>query len=245
MTRRSAGPLDLSQDMLEETVQQANHVFPLPMVPSNTPVILQPTKNEHIIIMPEMSNAVICPDTGKLLKHSELIPLLRYKICWMRSTANEIGRLAQGLKRGLKGTNTIKFIRREYVPAGRKATYRSFLVDIKAHKEETECTRLTVGGDHIEYTTRTAGLATAEMRFNSTISTHGDRSLAIDINNFYLNTPLERYEYMLVLMASLPQEVIDECGLNDLAVDGKVYIKLHKGMYGLPQADILANKLLQ
>jgi hypothetical protein len=27
MTRRSAGPLNLSQDMLEETVQQANHVF--------------------------------------------------------------------------------------------------------------------------------------------------------------------------------------------------------------------------
>jgi hypothetical protein len=27
MTRRSAGPLNFSQDMLEETVQQANHIF--------------------------------------------------------------------------------------------------------------------------------------------------------------------------------------------------------------------------
>jgi hypothetical protein len=58
-----------------------------------------------------MANAVICPDTDKLLNHSELITLLRYKICWMRSTANEIGPLAQGLKRGVTGTNTIKFIR--------------------------------------------------------------------------------------------------------------------------------------
>jgi hypothetical protein len=62
------------------------------------------------------------------------------------------------------------------------------------------------------------------MLFNSKISTPGARFLVIDINNFYLNTPLERYEYMVVMMTSLPREVIDEYGLNDLAVDDKVYI---------------------
>jgi hypothetical protein len=50
---------------------------------------------------------------------------------------------------------------------------------------------------------------------------------------------------MVVMMASLPQEAIDEYGLNDLAVDGKLYIKIQKGMYGLPQAGILANEMLQ
>jgi hypothetical protein len=39
-------------------------------------------------------------------------------------------------------------------------TYGSFVVDIKDHKEEKEMTRLTVGGDQIEYpgdkSTRTA-----------------------------------------------------------------------------------------
>jgi hypothetical protein len=88
MNRRSAGPLNLSQDMLDDTVQQANHVFSLPIVPSNIPVIVQPTKNEQIIIMPEMANAVIYPDTGKSLKHSDLITLFHYKIRWMRSTSN-------------------------------------------------------------------------------------------------------------------------------------------------------------
>jgi hypothetical protein len=150
MTRRSAGSINLSWYMLEDPVQQANHVLSLPMGPSDTPVILQPTKSENIIIMPEMANAVILPDTGKSLEHSELITLLRYKIRWMRSTANEIGRLAQGLKRGVKGTNTINFIRIESVPAGRKATYDLFVVDIKAHKEEAQSTHLTVGGDQIE-----------------------------------------------------------------------------------------------
>jgi hypothetical protein len=131
-----------------------------------------------------MVNADICTDTGKSLKHSEIITLLRYKIRWMRSTANEIGRLAQGLKRGLKGRNTIRFIIRTDVPPGKKATYGSFVVDIRTHKEETERTRLTVVGDQIEYpsdkSTLTAGLTTAKMLFNSTISTPGAKFLVIE-----------------------------------------------------------------
>jgi hypothetical protein len=47
--------------------------------------------------------------------------------------------------------NTIRFIHRSNIPKGRKVTYGSFVVDIKDHKEEKERTRLTVGGDHIEY----------------------------------------------------------------------------------------------
>jgi hypothetical protein len=46
---------------------------------------------------------------------------------------------------------------------------------------------------------------------------------------------------MVVMMASLSQEVIEEYNLDDLSVDGKVYIKIQKCMYGLPQACILAN----
>jgi hypothetical protein len=134
--------------------------------------------NEQIIIMPEMANAVIFPETGKSLKHQELITKLRYKMKWMRSTANEINRIYN--------TNTIRFIRRSNIPKGRKVTYGSFLVDIKDHKEEKERTRLTLGGDHIEYpgdkSTRTAGLTTAKNLINSVISTLGAKFLVIDIN---------------------------------------------------------------
>jgi hypothetical protein len=135
MTRRSAEPLNLSQDMQDEMIEQANNFFSFPIIPWNTPLITQPTQNKQIIIMPEMANAVIGPDTGKSLKHSEIITLLRYKIRWIISTANESGRLAQGLKSRVKGTNTIRFIRRTDVPSGRKATYGSFVVDIKTQKE--------------------------------------------------------------------------------------------------------------
>jgi hypothetical protein len=126
----------------------------------------------------------------------------------MRSTANEIGCLSQGLRRGVKGIDTIRFIRREDVPAGRKATYGSFVVYIKTHKEETERKHLTVGGEQIEYpcdkSTRNAGLAIAKMLFNSNIFTPGAKLLVIDIKNFYLKKPLERYKYMVVMMAPPP-----------------------------------------
>jgi hypothetical protein len=85
-------------------------------------------------------------------------------------------------------------------------------VDIKDHKEERERTRLTVGGYQIEYpgdkSTRTAGLATAKILLNSVISTTGAQFMVIDINNFYLNTPLGRFEYMVINLSSLPQETM-------------------------------------
>jgi hypothetical protein len=43
----------------------------------------------------------------------------------------------------------------------------------------------------------------------------------------------------------IPDEIITEYKLNDIAEDGWVYTIIEKGMYGLPQAGILANKLLE
>jgi hypothetical protein len=226
--------------MIAETLNQANHCFSIPMTPRKK-TQERVNRNNQIIIMPGMANAVICPQTGKSLKHQELMTKLRYKIKWMRSTANEINRLYN--------TNTIRFIRRSNIPKGRKVTYGSLVVDIKDHKKEKERTRLTVGGDKIEYpgdkSTRTAGLTTAKILINSVISTLGAQFLVIDIKNFYLNTPLGRFEYMVINLSSLPLETIDKYNLIELAQKRKVYIEIQKGMFGLPQAGILTNELLQ
>ena len=70
--------------------------------------------------------------------------------------------------------------------------------------------------------------------------------MAIDIKNFYLNTPMARYEYMRLKILELPQDFIDEYKLHDKTTkDGYVYLEIRKGMYGLPQAGILAEKLLE
>jgi hypothetical protein len=50
---------------------------------------------------------------------------------------------------------------------------------------------------------------------------------------------------MVINLSSLPQETIETYDLIELSQDGKVYIKIQKGMYGLPQAGILANEFLQ
>jgi hypothetical protein len=115
MVRRSATQrYNLSQDMMAESLSQANHCFSIS--PNEQK---QKTKgsmtNDNIIIMPEMANAMICPDIGKSLKHNKLITKLRYRIKWMRSTANKINRLYN--------TNTIRFIQWSKIPKGRKVTY--------------------------------------------------------------------------------------------------------------------------
>jgi hypothetical protein len=191
--------------MIAETISQANHYFSIStnLEPKKSIIL---SSNKKLIILPEMANAVVCPVTGKSLKHQELITKLRYKIKWMRSTANEINRLYN--------TNTNQFIGRSNIPKGQKVMYVSFVKEIKDHKEEKERTRLTVGGDQIEYpgdkSTRSAGLTTAKILINSVISTLGAKFLVIDISNFYLNTPLGRFEYMVINLSSLPQETMDK-----------------------------------
>jgi hypothetical protein len=113
--------------MMAETINQANHCFTISAQPK-TQYLKKTGDNTKIILLPEMANAVICPEAGKSLKHQELITELRYKIKWMRSTAKEINRFYN--------TNTIRFIRRSDIPKGRKVTYGSFVVDMKEHKEE-------------------------------------------------------------------------------------------------------------
>jgi hypothetical protein len=47
------------------------------------------------------------------------------------------------------------------------------------------------------------------------------------------------------LLFRFPKEIIQKYNLNALAVDGWVYIEIRKGMFGLKQAGLIANQLLQ
>ena len=59
-------------------------------------------------------------------------------------------------------------------------------------------------------------------------------------------TPMERPEFMRMKLSDLPEEFVKLFNLTNMADDkGIVYVKIQKGMYGLPQAGILANKLLE
>jgi hypothetical protein len=49
---------------------------------------------------------------------------------------------------------------------------------------------------------------------------------------------------MQLALTIIPQEIIDKYKLMEKEKNGKVYISIDKGMYGLPQADRLANNSL-
>jgi hypothetical protein len=69
--------------------------------------------------------------------------------------------------------------------------------------------------------------------------------MMMDIKNYYLGTPLPRFEYMKMLLSCFPEEIVQRYNLNALAVDRWVYIEIRKGMYGLKHAGLLVNQLLQ
>ena len=109
---------------------------------------------------------------------------------------------------------------------------------------------LTAGGDKINYPedvgTPTADMTLVKAFFNSVISTKGARCVMLDVKDFYLNTPMARYECMRLKLTDIPEEIIIKYNLQEIATeDGYMYCEIRKGMYGLPQAGITAQLLLE
>ena len=198
-----------------------------------------------------MAQAATNPDTGKEIECRDIMKSEKTKDVWNRSFANEFGRLAQGVGDRTKGTNTMHFTQHHNIPWQRRKdmTHGRIVVDCRPQKEEKERTRLTVGGDRVnhpgEVATNVSDLITAKLLISSVLTEPTGRHCVLDIKNFYLNTPLERPEHMRMKLSIIPQEIIEQCNLHSLVRNGWVHIRIDKGMHGLPQAGILANKLLQ
>jgi hypothetical protein len=128
--------------------------------------------------------------------------------------------------------------------------YGKFLCEYKPNKAENKRTHFIVGGDKINYpgncATPTGDLTLFKIMLNSVISTPGIRFMSLDIQNFYLNTPMSRYEYIQIKIDNVPDKVIKQYNLCEkVDNDGYVYVEVQKGMYGLLQAGILAQELLE
>ena len=61
----------------------------------------------------------------------------------------------------------------------------------------------------------------------------------------YLATPMYRFEYMRIPVKLIPEHFMVLYQLHDKIKNGHVYMQIERGMYGLPQAGIIANKLLR
>ena len=97
--------------------------------------------------------AVLHPDTHLPMTYRQLMKHPQFRADWSHSSANEFGRLAQGIGGRIKGTDTIRFVSKTTVPPDRykDVTYGKFVCEIKPNKSEIHRTRLTVGGDKVNY----------------------------------------------------------------------------------------------
>ena len=123
------------------------------------------------------------------------------------------------------------------------------MAKIRPQKAETHRTRLTVGGNfikfHGDFTTPAADLITANLIFDSVLSTKNVKLMCAEISNLYPNNPMKTYEYMKLPLENIPEEIIQQYNLRNLTHKGFVYMEIQKGMYGIPQAGKIANDKLK
>jgi hypothetical protein len=69
--------------------------------------------------------------------------------------------------------------------------------------------------------------------------------MCLDIKNFYLTAALDYYKYMKIPLTLFPEWIKKQYNLTTHARDGFVFLEIRRAVWGLPQAGILANTLLQ
>ena len=120
--------------------------------------------------------------------------------------------------------------------------------DIRSKKKETHRTRLTVGGNLIDYpgyfSTTTSDLTTMKFHVNSANSDVKLRYMCMNVKYFYLNNMMNGAEYIMIQISMIPQEFVDKFNLQEKLHNGYIYARVTKGMYGLPQAGRIAHDSL-
>jgi hypothetical protein len=65
--------------------------------------------------------------------------------------------------------------------------------------------------------------------------------MCLDIKNFYLTTALDYFEYMKMPLSVFPTWIKKQYNLDKHALNGFVYLRMERTVWGLLQAGILAN----
>jgi hypothetical protein len=110
---------------------------------------------------------------------------------------------------------------------------------------------MVVGGDKLDFpddpASPASGLLETKLLLNSVISdaSKGARFMGLDIQDYFLASPMHRPEYMRIHLQHFSPDIIEQYDLLSLvADDGYVYIEINKGMYGVKQAALMAYEKL-
>jgi hypothetical protein len=136
---------------------------------------------------------------------------------WLRSAENEFARLFQGYN-GVEGINNLEWILRKNIPPDKQVTYPRYVVDTHPEKSEMYRTRITAGGDRIDYfgevATHTASMETIKMYWNSVLSTPGARYCTANISHMYFCSDLPESEYVRFKYDMIPPNIIKHYKLD-------------------------------
>ncbi len=165
--------------------------------------------------------AVMDKDMGKLLNYKKLMSSPEYKKSMEPFISQQIQAIGKWHWRSHKKTaNTIEFIFQHKVPTEtmKGITYRQFFCTVRPKKVKSNQMQFTVGEDRINYpgkvATPTTEMLVAKMVFNSMIFTKGAHLMTMDINNFYLMTPLHCPEFIWNKLSYIPDEIVKEYKLK-------------------------------
>jgi hypothetical protein len=241
----------ISQSALSAMTMQEALTISLPFTPQKLapPTYTDSTNCAHF------AAPMIHPTTGEIISsYKRLMHDPATAEVWQTDFGKDFGGMAQGdCKTGQKETNSVFVMTHKEIDiakaAGHKWTYARIVVDNRPQKDNPNRIRIAVGGNLITYkgstSTRTADLTTSKLLWNSVLSTKDAKYMCMDIKKFYLTAALDYYEYMNIPLALFPEWIKTQYNLNTHARDGFVFLEIRRAVWGLPQADILANKLLR
>ena len=114
-------------------------------------------------------------------------------------------------KKRVNGTDTFNVIRYEDIPHDRRKCidFSKVVCTFCPEKSDPNRTHINIAGQNITYTgnirTRTASLDHTKLLLNIVLSYKGAKFVTFDIKNFYLQTPLDRSEYVRIKLSNIPK----------------------------------------
>ena len=147
--------------------------------------------------------------------------------------------MVQGI-RDVKGNNTLTFVEKQEVPRNKKVAYANMICNYRPIKEEKYRTRLTIGGDVLDYDNNTsspaASLLETKLLLNSVIldADIGARFMTADLKDFFMQSFLEEPVYIRIHGKYFFKDIQQKYNIDKItSEEGYVYCKILRGMYGL------------
>ena len=96
--------------------------------------------------------------------------------------------------------------------------YTSAVCEIRPHKTDPNRTPITISYNRIFHSgdmgINTALLEIVKLPINSVILHREACFTSVDIQNFYLSTPMDRPEYVQIKLSDIPQKLINKYNLH-------------------------------